>query len=199
MKHVPSGSLVAFALALLAPISSPCPAQQTDTRQQDAVDHSAKNQNMAKIAGATIRMGIDASEVPRLQKFFNVDGMELFEPEIPKHDATVDSFYIDRQLVTNSQFKEFVDANPSWAPDRISGSLHNGNYLRHSKPTGVPLGRENHPVVNVGWYAAVAYCQSLGKRLPTEAEWALAARGKQPMLFPWGDAPVDKLRANYWR
>ena len=43
----------------------------------------------------------------------------------------------------------------------------------------------------------MAYCRSVGKRLPTEAEWEHAARGKLQGLFPWGDEPADKGRANY--
>jgi formylglycine-generating enzyme required for sulfatase activity len=74
---------------------------------------------MAMIPATTMQMGIDASDVPRLQKFFDIAGMELFEPVIPKHTVTVASFYTDRRLVTNSLFKRFVDANPSWRPERI--------------------------------------------------------------------------------
>lgn len=50
--------------------------------------------------------------------------------------------------------------------------------------------------MNVNWYAAVAYCKWEGKRLPAEAEWVDAARGGLKALFPWGDEPVDKTRAN---
>jgi formylglycine-generating enzyme required for sulfatase activity len=152
---------------------------------------------MALIPGATVQMGIDATDVPGLQKIFVVEGIELFEAEIPKHAVSVSSFYLDRRLVTNSQFKKFVDENVAWQMDRISRGLHNGNYLRHWNPAGIPAGRENHPVVNVSWYAAVAYCQWAGKRLPTEAEWEHAARGGLNGLFPWGDESVDKVRANY--
>jgi formylglycine-generating enzyme required for sulfatase activity len=149
------------------------------------------------VRGTTVQMGIDAMDVPRLQKTFGVEGMELFEAEIPKHTVTMSNFYIDRRLVTNSQFKKFVDENAGWLPERISRNRHNGNYLRHWKPTGIPAGRENHPVVNVSWYAAVAYCRWMGKRLPTEAEWEHAARGGLNGLYPWGDEAADKGRANY--
>jgi formylglycine-generating enzyme required for sulfatase activity len=152
---------------------------------------------MSMIPGATLQMGINVSETKRLQEFFKIKGTRLFEAEIPKHTVMVDGFYMDRHLVTNSQFKKFIEANPFWRPARIPSHLHNGNYLRHWKAKNIPLDRENHPVVNVSWYAAVAYCRWAGKRLPTEAEWEHAARGKLSGLFPWGDEPVDTSRANY--
>ena len=152
---------------------------------------------MALIPGGTVQMGIDATDVPRLAKVFGVEGMELFEAEIPKHAVIVNSFYLDRHLVSNSQFKKFADENAAWQAGHIPSDLHNGNYLRHWKPAGIPAGRENHPVVNVSWYAAVAYCHWRGKRLPTEAEWEHAAKGELNGMFPWGNDAADKGRANY--
>jgi formylglycine-generating enzyme required for sulfatase activity len=187
-------SIVVLTILLL--FSVPCRTQQTHSQREKSAPLAAE-EDMSLIPGATVQIGIDPIDVPRLQKVFGVEGMELFEAEIPKHIVTVSSFYIDRRLVTNSQFKKFVDQNAVWAPERISSDLRNGNYLRHWKSTGIPAGRENHPVVNVSWYAAVAYCQWRGKRLPTEAEWEHAARGGLNGLFPWGSEAVDKGRANY--
>jgi formylglycine-generating enzyme required for sulfatase activity len=192
MEHWKRRSIVAFSFLLL--VSAPCQTQQT--QEEKSAPHPTEA-DMALIPGAAAQMGIDVRDVPRLQKTFGVEGMELFEAEIPKHDMTISSFYIDRHLVTNLQFKKFVDENATWQAGRTSGELANGIYLRHWKSIGIPTGRENHPVVNVSWYAAVTYCQWSGKRLPTEAEWEYAARGKLQGLFPWGDEPVDKGRANY--
>src|SRR6266404_1003947 len=151
--------------------------------------------SMVQVRGGTVSMGIDAAQIPALEKTFNIGVPELFQDEVPRHAVTIDDFFIDRYLVTNAEFKKFTDANPDWRPDRISNNLHNGNYLKHWKEPGA-LNLKAHPVTNVSWYAAVAYCHWTGKRLPTEAEWEHAARGGLNALFPWGDQPADATRAN---
>jgi formylglycine-generating enzyme required for sulfatase activity len=152
---------------------------------------------MVLVRGATTQMGIDTAQIPSLVKTFNIGVPQLFQDEVPKHSVTIDDFYIDKYPVTNAEFKKFTDFNPEWRPDRIPRTLHNGNYLKHWKEQDALKTKADHPVVNVSWYAAVAYCRWVGKRLPTEAEWEHAARGGLNALFPWGDQPVDATRANF--
>lgn len=78
----------------------------------------------------------------------------------------------------------------------------NGASWRHPLGANSKIFGEDHPVVQVSWYDANAYCQSKGKRLPTEAEREWAARGGLvDKTFPWGDADIDQgpSKANTWQ
>jgi len=169
-----------------------------------AIDASAQRRGeratakMARIPGATYDMGIDAVDVPKLMERFGIKRAGLFDEESPKHRVKIRSFYLDRTEVTNAQFKSFIERHPEWQKDKIPAAYHNGKYLQQWTGNNFPAGQETYPVVFVSWYAAVAFCQDLGKRLPTEAEWEYAARGGlKGKSFPWGDEIPDKTRANF--
>ena len=163
---------------------------------QSAIHPGIDQDNTIRLRGGTIEVGIDKQEIPKFEKIFGVPA-QLFQDEVPKHSVSLDDYDLDKYLVTNAQFKRFVDANPEWQPGHIAVQIDNGNYLRHWKDPNILSEVANHPVIDVNWYAAVAYCRWKGKRLPTEAEWEFAARGGKNALFPWGDAPADPTRANF--
>ncbi len=121
--------------------------------------------------------------------------------EQPVHIVHLDAFYMDKYEVTNAQFKAFLDANLDWQKGNIDGKFHDGDYLYDWSGTDYPSGKADHPVVWVSWYAAMAYAEWAGKRLPTEAEWEYAARGGlEGPKDPWGNTLSDaytRFRRDY--
>lgn len=188
---------VCGVVLLILGLSSGTPQKESATPRVSSSIPAAAGE-MTFIHAASSEMGIAQSEIPDFERTFKINRADVFQVAVPRHSVSVSNFYMDRRLVTKAEFKRFIDANPKWRPNQIASSLHNGNYLKEWAGNNYPVGLAGHPVVNVSWYAAVAYCQWSGKRLPTEAEWEYAARGglKQP-LFPWGDDPPDKKHANY--
>jgi formylglycine-generating enzyme required for sulfatase activity len=163
-----------------------------------AQTHAARlNEEMVLVHGGSIEVGIDAAEIPHFEDVFGVRVTELYQDEVPRHTVTLADFYLDRNLVTNAQFRRFTELNPEWRPGKLAAELDNGNYIKHWSTPTLAIAQDDHPVVNVNWYAATAYCRWAGKRLPSEAEWEYASRGGGDTLFPWGDETPDATRANY--
>ena len=102
--------------------------------------------------------------------------------EKPVHKVHLERYWIAKTPITNAQYRLFVEATGHRAP-------------RHWENGKIPRGLESHPVVNVNWHDAMAYCKWLSAvtgeaiTLPSEAEWEKAARGSQDKReYPWGDA-----------
>ncbi|HKR67135.1 MAG TPA: SUMF1/EgtB/PvdO family nonheme iron enzyme [Thermoanaerobaculia bacterium] len=88
---------------------------------------------------------------------------------------SIAAFEIAIHQVTNREYAQFVDATGHIAPPHWRDA---------------DFDHPEQPVVAVSWFDAVAYCEWRGVRLPTEAEWELAARGGiDGALYPWGDEP----------
>lgn len=122
------------------------------------------------------------------------------EDERPQHKVNLAEFLIDRTKVTNARFAEFLNANGPSGPSRVNYFDVDDNDARIHRRDGrwqADSGHEDHPVVEVSWRGALAYCHWLGKRLPTEAEWEKAARGTDGRKFPWGNQLPDNTRAHF--
>ena len=186
------GLLISIILLLMHSNTPEQSAVQPSTPEQSVMQPSTLEQPAVHIIGEVAL--IPAGE-------FQMGGRDgdAESDEQPVHTVYVDAFYIDKYEVTNAQYKKFVDANPQWQKDNIPRNLHNGKYLRFWRGNTYHLSKENHPVVYVSWYAAMAYAKWAGKRLPTEAEWEKAARGGVVgRKYPWGDL-IDSTKANYGR
>jgi sulfatase modifying factor 1 len=184
--------------------------------------HEFPNQMLARmiaLPGGSFLMGSD-----------NPDGFPQ-DGEGPVREVTLKPFSIDRAPVTNEVFARFLGATgyvteaerfgwsfvfwahipkdrfrrlvedtvaaaPWWC--KVSGVAWN----TPEGPGSNLEGRANHPVVQVSWNDAQAFCAWSGQRLPTEAEWEYAARGGLAQkIHPWGDKlrPDGRHRLNIWQ
>ena len=130
--------------------------------------------NMVLVKGDTFEMGYNY----------------LGKPEGPAHKVTLSDYYIDKYPVSNTDFvaylneikKHEIDGKILIYIDYPSSriTLEEGVYV-------IKEGYEKHPVVNVTWYGANNFAEHNFKRLPTEAEWENAAKGKEKTSWPLGN------------
>ncbi|MBI1877315.1 MAG: SUMF1/EgtB/PvdO family nonheme iron enzyme, partial [Chloroflexi bacterium] len=136
------------------------PGESPPAEQAVAVEEPVlpSSKSMVKIAGGLYTVGQD---VPS-------------QNYAPRQQVELTEFWIDQYEVTNAQYAEFLAKTDHQPP----ASWPDGTF---------PSGQENHPVKGITWDMAEAYCAGVNKRLPTEAEWEVAARGAEDWLYPWGD------------
>ncbi|MCX6326790.1 MAG: formylglycine-generating enzyme family protein [Bacteroidia bacterium] len=142
-------------------------------------------------------------------------GSQRLPNESPVFDTLINSFCLDKNLVTVEQFRKFVketgyitdaqnfgDAGVYNIPSGQWILLPGANWKFPMGP-GQPEASDNHPVTQVSWNDAVAYCNWAGLRLPTEAEWEYAARNGKNSSDPysWGKSIIEngKYKANVWQ
>jgi formylglycine-generating enzyme required for sulfatase activity len=169
---------------------------------------------MVLIAGGEFHMGSSPTALSKLNDDCNrlAPGWvckDRGEWEQPAHRVVIDAFFLDRHEVTNALFERFVTATgyrttaqrnaygSAWKPNGAGWEWVRLEGANWQEPNGVGgyKPEKNHPVVQVSWHDAGAYCEWAGKRLPTEAEWERASRGSDDRRYPWGEE-WDASRAN---
>ncbi len=120
--------------------------------------------------------------------------------EKPRHKIFIEGFALDIHPVTNEQFVRFLEVmggeKDSNNNDMIS--LKESRIKRTGGKLHIESGYAKHPVVGVSWYGAVSYAKWVGKRLPTEAEWEVAASGNlEDRIYPFGP-DIERSEANFF-
>ena len=146
---------------------------------------TGEHENMVLIPGGEYEMGSRKSlmEVQMMEPMdiLNPD-RHMLGPEDPAHIVDIDSFYIDIYETTNADYKKYMEAAGYEKPEFWDNPEFND---------------PRQPVVGVNWKDALNYCVWKKKRLPTEAEWEKASRGKRPIAYPWGDEPPSEKTSNF--
>ncbi|MBK8985067.1 MAG: SUMF1/EgtB/PvdO family nonheme iron enzyme [Chloroflexi bacterium] len=185
------------------PTLSPTPTETptvTPTPTPDtlptAITRTADGMVMRLIPGGTFVMGS------------NDDDVFAASDEKPQHEVTLDNYYMDQYEVTVAQYATFLNRLGTYRQacdgfDCVLPRSRTGiiSYLLEEdlgdgKVQFTPLtGFAAFPINHISWYGAKAYCEAVGARLPTEAEWEYAARGDDGRLYPWGNEAPTQLRA----
>ncbi len=160
-------------------------AERTHRRRRSKQDTVATGHGAAGRL-ATI-LGIDWVAIPGgvLRMGSNTQHDASAQPaETPQHDVMMPGYWIARWPITNYQYQVFVYAAEHVCPPHWQKGIY-------------PDGKQDHPVVNISWSDAQAFCRWANVQLPSEAEWEWAARGPDDRLWPWGNEPPTPLRCNF--
>ena len=152
---------------------------------------------MVYVPEGEFRMGSDPGSAPY-----------SYGTESPSHQVYLEAFWIYQTELTNQLFSTFINETgyQSTVVERCWGNAYDGsqwslttgaNWKAPEGPGSSIAGKDNHPVVQISWYDAKAYCQWANGRLPTEAEWEKAARGTDGRLYPYGNNTPTCNVANF--
>jgi formylglycine-generating enzyme len=133
----------------------------------------------ALLAAAAVRAGTETQPPPGMIRIPGGVFRPLFRGPNEPPEVAVAPFFLDAAPVTNGDFLEFVRTNPRWRRSQVKRLFADEQYLAHWAgdldlgPDAARLAAA--PVTRVSWFAAKAFAASRGGRLPTTAEWELAA------------------------
>jgi serine/threonine-protein kinase len=177
LRHPPAARRVAPAESTLPPIHLQ-PHLVTLSDEPHERTNPTDNAVMVFVPAGEFIMGTTDDEIESLLKQHPEWKREWFDREKPQHRVHLSGYYIYKHPVTVAQYRQFCRETGRQEPRPPSWGW-----------------KDDHPIVNVSWHDAVAYCEWADVRLPTEAEWEKAARGTDGRKYPWGDE-WDASRCN---
>jgi len=156
----------------------------------DASSEVSVPEGMVSVPGGRTTIGIEAQRWKQFRAERETGPRHLFGRDAhPPFQAKVDPFFLDVHPVTVAQFRDFVDATGYTTQAEKFGNaavlrsgqwrLIDGATWRTPRGPDQPAAPDDHPVTQVSWNDAQAYCEWARKRLPTEVEWEHAARTGQ--------------------
>ncbi len=142
----------------------------------------------------------DMAEVKTAMFFMGSDETTALEFEKPAHQVKLSAYCIDLHEVTVAEYKVCSDKGECKRASKVNVWMDIDTKQRAAFDPlcnmNDPVGRADHPVNCVTFRMAQHFCENQGKRLPTEAEWELAARGTDGRIYPWGDEPPTAAHLN---
>ena len=187
---------------LAAPLAGDPAPSNTRTRSADGMV-------MVYVPASDFEMGSDAIWRWSQSLRDGTLGMHPFPDLRPQHTVYLDAFWMDQTEVTAGMFRAFVEATGYVTTAEREGYGHPykpgpreeewpdvaGADWQHPRGPGSEA-HDDHPVVQVSWDDAAAYCAWAGGGLPTEAQWEKACRGTDERVYPWGN-DFDERRLNF--
>ena len=175
------------------PVETPTPKPETPTppRRPSTEFRQAQPTSSGRDTRRTGRIPVpETVTVPAGHFWMGSDSRidkDARDKELPQHRLYLPGYRIGKYPVTNEEYAAFLAATG------------------HQQPRGWEGNRSklDHPVTDVSWLDATAYCRWLSEatgqvyRLPSEAEWEKAARGSDGRIYPWGNQPPDERHCNF--